>query len=171
MNLWRNVRTSLMCDPMIIVRAWKREEKLIPRFIPLPPTTQPSSRAEETIAGGRAGALCNSTREEREAGWQAEEGSFLNNKNKINIRWRNSIRGSKKISLCLNDRLVSLSNSKFELSIPLSSPYFSCLEVRFWSPETLKYRRSCLQWHLLQWHSIEPFGYSDTFLISQFPIL
>ena len=33
-----------------------------------------------------------------------------------------------------------------------------------------RYRRSCLRWHWLQWHSIEPFGYSDTFLVSQFPI-
>ena len=29
------------------------------------------------------------------------------------------------------------------------------------------YRRSCLQWHWLQWHSIGPSGYSDT---SDFPI-
>ena len=30
-----------------------------------------------------------------------------------------------------------------------------------------KYRRSRFQWHQLQWHSIGPSGWSDTFLISQ----
>ena len=33
------------------------------------------------------------------------------------------------------------------------------------------YRRSRLQWHQLQWHNIGPSGYSDTFLMSQFPNL
>ena len=44
----------------------------------------------------------------------------------------------------------------------------SLAEVSGWGDLTVsKYRRSCLLWHRLQWHSVGPSGYSDTFLISQ----
>ena len=34
-----------------------------------------------------------------------------------------------------------------------------------------KYRPNQLQWHRLPWHSVEPSGYSDTFLMPEFPNL
>ena len=84
--------------------------------------------------------------------------------------WRDMLLHAKLLSLPASLSLFLLSSISISTSIP-SPPavLLSVIPRSTW--EFYRYRRSCLQWHWLQWHILEPFGYSDTFLISQFPIL